>query len=150
MFETAQILAINSHERVLEIHSSKLSAADALEKLQTLFNEKEIAFPQILQIQTLKDKTHIHVTGPQEILQSIEKELESEKEFKLGTEDLASITVTCTGSTSADVVQKILTTLESKKVSVLMTMQSAMSATVLVSRAQREKAIKELHALIEN
>ena len=136
MFETAQIMAINSHERVLEVQSTKLSAADALEKLQTLFNEKEIAFPQILQIHTQKEKTFLYLTGPQEILTAIEKD------------KLSSITATCTGSTSADVVQKILTTLESKKISVLMTMQSAMSATVLVPHSLREKAIKELHALI--
>ncbi len=148
MFETAQILGINSHERVLEIQSGKLSASEALEKLQGLFNEKEIAFPQILQIHSQKDKTYMYMTGPQEILTAIEKELEGEKEFKLGSEKLSSVTATCTGSTSPDVVQKILSTLEGKKISVLMTLQSAMSATVLVPHSQREKAIKELHGLI--
>lgn len=38
MFESAQIMAINSHERVLEIQSTQLSAADAVDKLQSLFN----------------------------------------------------------------------------------------------------------------
>jgi aspartate kinase len=148
MFESAEIMGINSHERVLEIQTGKLSAAEALEKLQSLFNEKEIAFPQILQIQTQKDKTFLYMTGPQEILAAIEKELAGEKEFKLGAEKLSSVTATCTGSTSPDVVRKILSALEGKKIEVLMTMQSAMSATVLVPHSQREKAIKELHGLI--
>jgi aspartate kinase len=148
MYESAKILAINSHERVLEIHSTHLSASAAMDKMRSFFDEKEIAFPQILQIQQRPDLVSFYLTGPQEILAAIEKELPEAKDLKLGSEKLSSVSVTCTGSTSPDVVQKILHTLENGKIKVHTALQSAMSATVLVTQAQREAAIQELHSLL--
>lgn len=148
MYETANVLAINSHERVLEIHSSHLTASESIEKMRKFFDEKEIAFPQILQIQQKSNAVSFYLTGPQEILAAIEKEISEAKDFKLGPEKWASVSVTCTGSTSPDLVQKVLHSLEKKKINVHTTLQSAMSATVLVSQSQREAAIQELHSLI--
>ncbi len=148
MFESAKILAINSHERVIEIHASHLSAAEAINQLRTFFDEKEIAFPQILQVLTKPSEVSFYLTGPQEILTAIEKEISQAPQFKLGSEKLASVTATCTGSTSPDVVQKVLNCLNQKNIKVHTTLQSAMSTTVLVAQTQREVAIQELHALI--
>lgn len=147
MYETTKILAINSHERVLEIQSN-CSGSEAIAKLRKFFDEKEIAFPQILQILPTAQGVSLYLTGPQEILIAIEKELSGSKEFQLGPQKLSSVTATCTGSTSPDVVHQVLETLEKKKIAVHTTLQSAMSATVLVSHHQREAAMKELHALI--
>jgi len=147
MYETAKILAINSHERVLEIQSTH-SAAEAIEKMRGFFDDREIAFPQILQIVPKGKGSSFYLTGSQEILIAIEKEMAQAKDFHLGSEKLSSVTATCTGSTSPDVVQKVLATLEKKQISVHTILQSAMSATVLISSNQREAAMKELHTLI--
>lgn len=150
MFETAKVLAINSHEQVLEIQSPKLSASKAIEKLRSFFDSKEIAFPQILQVSQQGDATTFFLTGPQEILIAIEKEMAQASEFRLGQEKLASVTVTCTGSTSPDVVQKILHTLERQNIPTHTILQSPMSATVLLPQTLRETAVKHLHFLISN
>jgi aspartokinase len=46
------------------------------------------------------------------------------------------------------VVQNILNALENGQIHIHTTLQSAMSTTVIVPHAMREKAIKQLHALI--
>ncbi|MEZ0391260.1 MAG: aspartate kinase [Pseudobdellovibrionaceae bacterium] len=148
MYESAKILAINSHEKVLEIHSPHHSASEAIEKMRQFFDQKEIAFPQILQILPKPPGVCFYLTGPQEILLAIEKELAQSKDFQLGKDVFSSVSATCTGSTSPDVVHQILSALEKKKIPVHTTLQSAMSATVLVAHSQREAAMKELHSLI--
>lgn len=148
MFESAKILAINSHEMVLEIHSTRISASQAIESLKRFFEEKEITFPQILKIANRGNEISFYLTGPQEILTAIEKEIPHNKDFFLGSEKLASVSATCTGSTSPDVVQKILAELEKGQIQVHTVLQSAMSATVFVPQSQREKAVQHLHALI--
>lgn len=147
MYETAKILAINSHEHVLEIQS-RLPASEAIGKMRTFFDDREIAFPQILQILPKNPGSSFYLTGPQEILLAIEKEISLTQDFQLGSEKFSSVTATCTGSTSPDVVHKVLLALDKKKIAVHTTLQSAMSATVLVAHSQREAAMKELHALI--
>lgn len=148
MYESAKILAINSHEKVLEIHSTRISASVAIDKMKKFFDENEIAFPQILKIANRGNEISFYLTGPHEILTAIEKEMPQNPDFVLGTEKLASVSATCTGSTSPDVVQKVLAALEKSQIPVHTILQSAMSATVFVPHHCREKAVQQLHCLI--
>ncbi len=154
MFESASILSINSHERVLEIHVPQKSAAAALKQMRELFEQKEIAFPQILQINQDLGNFQFFLAGPTEILQAIEKEVaaaaitEGSCAMKLSPQKLASVTATCTGSTSYEVVQKILNVLNEKKIEVHTTLQSPLSTTVIVSQSCRDEALQLLHSLI--
>lgn len=148
MFESAKILGINSHECVLEVTSSRVSASEAIAQMKSFFDSNEIAFPQILQVVTKPQQVSFYLTGPQEILAAIEKEMAQSKDLKLGSEKFSSVTATCTGSTSPDVVQNILNVLEKSQINAHTTFQSAMSTTVIIPHSMREKAIKELHKLI--
>jgi aspartate kinase len=148
MFESAQILSINSHESVLEILSDRLAPAQALSTLRTFLESHEIAFPQILQMNIQLGKVSIFLTGPSEILNAIEKEISQNPDFKLGPQKMASVTATCTGNTTPDVLQKMMITMDRAGIQVLTTLQSAMSTTVVVPHHQRESVIRELHQLI--
>lgn len=147
MFESAKILSINSHESVLEITVSQSSAAQALENLQKFLDKKEIAFPQILQIDEVTKSARLLLTGATEILQAIEKEI-AKSPFQLSSTKYASVTATCTGSTSPEVVLQILKALEAKKIAVHSTLQSALSTTVIVAQSDRNQTVQLLHALI--
>lgn len=150
MYESAKILGINSHECVLEVLSTNLSASEAIIQMRDYFDSKEIAFPQILQVVAKPDCVAFYLTGPQEILSAIEKETAQSKDLRLGSTKYASVTATCTGSTAPDIVQKILLVLEKSRIQVHTTIQSAMSTTVIVPQSLRQKSVQELHALIES
>ena len=148
MFESCKALSLNSHETVLEIKSVEKNSAKALKQLQDLFAAKQIAFPQLLNCEIHQDKTEILLTGPQEIMGAVKRELQNSKDFELHTSDFSTVTLTCTGSTSPEIPQKVLEKIDQAQVQARKLIMSAMSATVLVDSKDRNKAIEALHALI--
>lgn len=144
MFETSRALSLNSHETVLQLHAQDSSGARMLDVLQKCLDEKQIAFPQILAVKNQQ----IYLTGPQEIIESIRKEIASLKEFRLGGADFATVTLTCTGVTSPEITRRILSHLEDVGVQIEELMLSSMSVTVLLKKQQRETALRALHSLI--
>ena len=148
MFESCKALSLNSHETVLEIGSAEKSTAQALKKLQALFEAKQIAFPQLLQCEMSQGKVQIFLTGPQEIMTAVKKELSAQKDFSLNSTDFSTVTLTCTGSTSPEISQKVLEKIDHAAIEAHKLMMSAMSMTVLVNAKDRNRAIEALHALI--
>lgn len=148
MFESCKALSLNSHELVLGIHCAEKNPAKALRDLQNLFNEKQIPFPQLLHCEMSADKTEIFLTGPQEGVQAIKKELALQAGFKLIPTDFSTVTVTCTGATSPEMAQKVLDFMADKKLHTQKLMLSAMSVTVLVEASTRKQVIESLHQLI--
>lgn len=148
MFESCKALSLNSHETVLEIKSLEKNTATALKKLQSLFVEKQIPFPQLLHCEISQIETEIILTGPQEIMDAVKRELQNQKYFTLNSTDFSTVTLTCTGATSPEIPQKVLEQMEQAQVSARKLIMSAMSVTVLIEAKQRTKAIAALHALI--
>lgn len=148
MFESCKALSLNSHEMVLGILSKEKNPAKALKDLQTLFDQKQIAFPQLLHCEMNADKTEMLLTGPQEIMQAIKKDLQNHPQFSLLPTDFSTVTVTCTGATSPEITQQVLNILSEKKLSSHKLMLSAMSITVLVEAPIRKQVIESLHQLI--
>ncbi|QDK36580.1 aspartate kinase [Bdellovibrio sp. NC01] len=148
MFESCKALSLNSHETVLEIKSVEKNSAKALKQLQDLFEAKQIAFPQLLHCEIHQDKTEILLTGPQEIMGAVKRELQNSKDFELHASDFSTVTLTCTGSTSPEIPQKVLEKIDQAQVQARKLIMSAMSATVLVDAKERNKTIEALHALI--
>lgn len=144
MFETSRALSLNSHETVLQLNSKSGSALESLQALQKRLEEKQIAFPQILSAKSQQ----IYLTGPQEIMEAIKKEIASLKEFTLAKNDFSTVTLTCTGVTSPEITQQILKKLADEKIQVEEVMLSSMSVTVLLNRESRDQALQKLHQLI--
>ena len=149
MFESSKALSLNSHETVLGIHSREKNPAKALKDLQHLFDQKQIAFPQLLHCEMHLDKTEMLLTGPQEIMQAIKKELNNHQHFTLLPRDYSTVTLTCTGATSPEITQQILNILAEKELASHKLMLSAMSVTVLVEAPIRKQVIESLHPLIQ-
>lgn len=148
MFESCKALSLNSHEMVLRILSKEKDPVKALNDLHTLFNKKQIPFPQLLQCEMNLDKTEIFLTGPQEIVQAVKRELQNNSEFSLLPTDFSTVTLTCTGITSPEITQSVLNILSERKISTHKVMLSAMSITVLVDALHRKQTIETLHELI--
>lgn len=148
MFESCKALSLNSHEMVLRILSKEKDPVKALNDLHDLFNKKQIPFPQLLQCEMNLDKTEIFLTGPQEIVQAVKRELQNNSEFSLLPTDFSTVTLTCTGITSPEITQSVLNILSERKINTHKVMLSAMSITVLVDALNRKQTIETLHELI--
>lgn len=149
MFESCKALSLNSHETVLEITAAGKNCAQALKGLQDLFEKKQIAFPQLLHCELIGNDVEIILTGPQEIMGAIRKEITQSADFKLHPTDFSTVTLTCTGSTSPEIPQMVLNKMESAQIKAHKLIMSAMSATVLVDSSTRKQTIEALHTLVE-
>lgn len=148
MFESCKALSLNSHELVLGIHCKEKNPAKALHGLQSLLDQNQIAFPQLLSCELSLDKTEIFLTGPQEIMVAVKKELQKHSDFTLLPTDYSTVTLTCTGATSPEITQKVLNNLNERNLSAQKLLVSAMSLTVLVEAPLRKQVIEALHPLI--
>jgi aspartate kinase len=148
MFESCKALSLNSHELVLGIHCKEKNPAKALHGLQSLLDQNQIAFPQLLSCELSLDKTEVFLTGPQEIMVAVKKELQKHSDFTLLPIDYSTVTLTCTGATSPEITQKVLNSLNEKNLDAQKLLVSAMSLTVLVEAPLRKQVIEALHPLI--
>lgn len=148
MFESCKALSLNSHELVIKIVCTEADPALALESLQSSMDEKQIAFPQLLQCEVVGNSTEILLTGPQEIIHAIKKEFSGSKNFITETKDFSSVTLTCTGATAPEITQQVLNVLKDQKLPCYKILLSAMSITIIVDSNIRKSAIESLHRLI--
>lgn len=148
MFESCKALSLNSHEMVMGVHCKEKNPGKALKELQSLFAEKQIAFPQLLNCEMNHDHTEMLLTGPQEIMVAAKKELKNQTHFSLLPREFSTVTVTCTGATSPEITQQILDVMSDKGLDCHKLMLSAMSVTLLVEAPVRKQVIESLHQLI--
>jgi len=149
MFESCKALSLNSHETVLEISTTTASPATALRDLQNLLAEKQIPFPQLLLCETKDQKTQILLTGPEEIMTAVQREIPQTKNFSVNPTALSTVTLTCTGSTSPEISQRVLDKMESLNIPIQKLILSAMSTTIVIDSKNRKPTIESLHTLIE-
>ncbi|GIL16687.1 MAG: aspartokinase [Oligoflexia bacterium] len=147
-YETPKILALNSHETVLLIKTQKLTSDQALPMLENFLTEKEIPFPQLLSLETSKIGIEMVLTGPAEVIQSIERELPQSKDFQIHSDKMSSVTATCTSSTSSDIPKMVLKKLSENKIEIPKVILNPMSISLILKQKDREKTLKALHELI--
>lgn len=148
MYESSQVIAINSHSEVLQMSVKQSSPAKALRIINNFFDKNEIAHPQILNFVVDAPEVVFFLTGPREILQSIKQSIKTEKLISLSKTEISAVSATCAGASSNEGLSKILIALEKDKIKVTRFFQSAMSSVVFVGKKQKDLAIKALHKLI--
>lgn len=148
MFESSKILALNSFEKVLKLQIPAKTSDEGFTTLQKFLHEKEIPSPQILAMKFQDNQLTIHLTGPTEIVTAIKDEVTKSQSIKLDTKIYASVAATCTGVTSPQIVEKILSTLKDSKIEISDMWMTAMSTIILIATNDREKALHQLHSLI--
>jgi aspartate kinase len=146
MFESCKALSLNSHETVVEISAKKTTSL--IHSLRSYLEKKQIAFPQLLDIDQREEEAILLATGPSEIISATKTALANHPEFKLSKKELSTVTLTCTGSTSPEVMEQAMSALENAKVNLHKIMVSPMSITALIDSSARKEALQALHALI--
>lgn len=147
MFESCKALSLNCHETVLQITSNEFPA-QALESLKKYFESKQIAFPQLLDLERSGETTTALLTGPQEIMTAIKAALTQQSNFTLNPNDFSTVTLTCTGATAPEIPQQVMKILSQAAIPAHKLMVHAMSVTLLVDANSRKKALQALHTLI--
>lgn len=149
MFETHNVLAVNTHDTVLKLSFASEDFSQALKSLTDFLNTNQIAFPQILHTQQYPSHLDIYVTAPREQLQLIETSFQetSPKNIKLHKETLSMVTATCTGLLSPEVWDKICTQLQKNNLQPKLTMTSALSLSFLCDQKDQQNFTLALHEL---
>lgn len=148
MFETTRGLSLNSHETVLEVQIQGSNPGENLKKLRMHLEQKQIANPQLLNIESSEQSLQALLTGPKEILQALKAELTQHSEIRVSPKELSSVTLTCTGITSPEMTEAVLAKLASGSIRPEKILYSAMSMTVILQHAHRDQALALIHQLI--
>ncbi len=158
IFESIQILSLNSHSEVLELSWDTLSLTEGLQKLKSELLKKEISFPQLLcseNIAKSKSETNsslpsstittLYITGPSETLNAIKKENSS---FYKIDHTWCTVTATCSGASTPEIAAMVFDQLEKHQIKPIRMWMSGMSCTVLLEQQHRTQAITLLHSLV--
>jgi aspartokinase len=146
MIEDTEIIAVNSHENVLRIHSHSETLQEAVSWLRSILSVKNIALPQVIHSEKVSDGIDVFLTGPSNKIISISKNLSQQV---LQSEGFCSLTYWCRGSTRPELLDKIVNTLEQNKIKIMYMSISAMSVTVFIKPAYRIQAFELLHNMIK-
>lgn len=146
MFESTEILALNSHERALIWRYSGKNI-EALNSFMALLEKEQIPSPQILSTQQNSELCELTVTGPTEVMERIEECLRKSSDSSWSG-SLSSVTCTCTGSASIDLIKKLGAKLREAGIEPLSMRLSPMSVSFILPRADRNKALEAFHSLI--
>jgi aspartate kinase len=148
MYEKVGILSLNSFEKVLRLRSSRAELTSAFSELEKNWSQSQIPSPQLLSIEQIGQACEVWVTGPREILAAIEKWVTTQKDWSLETGNLSSVTVTCAGTTSAPLIEQILSQLRDEKIKPLVCRWTSLGLSIFVHADDRVRTIQTLHSLI--
>lgn len=179
LLKANSLLAINSHEKVLELSSQEKNPERAVQVLNHFLESHEIAPPQVLHSTAVATDSGIlidseisadskistdsgisadsaiadgqlrlFITGPQEIILAVKKEILQCSNFELALNNLSSVTVTGAGLCYPERATEILTLLRSSHFHLHYVLQSPLSTTVFLDHKDRERAIELLHSAL--
>ncbi len=153
-YEKSQILAVNSHEQVLLFNVDADNNHAALEIFENFLHKNEIPYPQVLHIKKIQtqqqEQTQMMISGPQEVLQQIEKCLHNSSDDSVYLVDnkLCSVTTTCRGNISLSISKKISEQLAQHKIQCHEMLLNPMSITLILNSNERLQTISLIHNLI--
>ncbi len=156
MFETNEVLSINSHDFVLKVQSLRRNLNQTFRELTNQLEKTEIALPQVLFSQQGEQGTDLYLSGPLEVLTAIQRELPSahlnpsKQGFSIVKKEFCAVAVTCTGSYNIEMSQKITQALEENGVFIHDLLLSPMSLVSIIDRNQKNRAVEILHSLISS
>jgi aspartate kinase len=146
MYETTQILSVNSHERVALVQTTGDSTQKAFSNLDSFLEKNQLAWPQLLAIGKANDSVEFCLTGPAELMIRFEKCLSMDRQYKFQS-GLSSVTATCTGAASPEMTEKVLSKIAEANIEIHSLSMTAMGFSLLIAQENRKKALEALHQL---
>ena len=140
MLENQQLLSINSHKDVHLWTFPQQNIAQATQWLQKQVVQKSLPQPQILNASSV-DK------GSQLLFVGEVGDLKNELGHTGAVQKLSSVTATCQGAVSSDLLSQTLDVLPA--VTIYKILQDTTNLTLVVEQKDREIVIQKLHTLID-
>lgn len=138
-FEKQQAIAVNSYSQVFE-----LNLKESFSQFNQFLSKNQIARPRLLYAQN-----NIHyISGPDEILKSIESFEENQDHFSIVNKNISSISVTFSEATEDRHLSEASKLLLKNKINPIISFQLMNSLHFFVQKEQRNQAIQILHSLI--
>lgn len=145
-FEQDAILGVNSHADVREILIRASSIGQALKQLQTAFDKHQLPPGHILDVTAQKEMSRILVTGPSEVLEAQVKTLAGHKEIAISSGTLATVSITCQGTYSTNLIDRMVGKLETANIPVQQIIASPLGFTFVINATQCANAVQILHS----
>jgi len=139
MLEQQKVLAVNTHKDAHRLLFKKMSQLEVLDLMNKKIAETGIPYPQILSITTIEDVTKVLLVG--EI-----GGMCTEFKWPCTSENLSTVTLTCQGAVSSELLFKTLKHITG--IPVHQTLQDTTNITFVVNPKDREPLIKKLHELV--
>ena len=146
MYESTQILSLNSHERVALVQTASNSTEKAFANLDSFLEKNHLSWPQLLTTGRASGSVEFCLTGPAELMIGLEKCLSTDRQYKLRG-GLSSVTATCTGAASPEMTEKILSKMAEAKIEIYSLSMTSMGFSLLIAQENRKKALEALHQL---
>ena len=146
MYESTQILSLNSHERVALVQTAGDSTEKAFSNLDSFLEINQLAWPQLLTTAKASGSVEFCLTGPAELMIGLEKCLSTDRQYKFQG-GLSSVTATCTGAASPEMTEKILGKMAEAKIEIHSLSMTSMGFSLLIAQENRKKALEALHPL---
>jgi len=139
MLEQEKVLSINTHKEVYKLLFKKMSQLEVMDLLNKKIAETGLPYPQILSITTIDTVTKALLVG--EI-----GAMCGELKMPCETQALSSVTMTCQGAVSSELLFKTLKHISGFNIH--QTLQDTTNVTFFVDPKDREALIKKLHELV--
>lgn len=141
-----RLLAVNSHHWVLEI-----AGCESTKSLLGFLREKQIPEPHLIQMPEDQSDGKIWLTGPNEVILAIQKEISMEpnspNSWSRSPTNWCSVTGTCSGLMPASLLEKARKELFTHSVEVKKIWSSDHGFTAIVPQSQHLAAVRALHHL---
>ncbi len=149
-FESSKALAISTHSWALALRVQGENLTEAWETLQSEFAQNKITFGQFLHSRKGSQGFEFFVTGPEEFLKSIRENEMHFKKMLVDKNEIAVVSLTCTGTSNPQIYNSVLQTLKADKIFPEEVLTSSMSVVVLLPKKMKDMAVRSLHRLIES
>jgi aspartate kinase len=156
-FENDRVLAINSHSDVRIVRMTTEALHDALQKIKDRLLTNSLPLPQILHVNkaekseklesSSKGFVEVLITAPPESLEAQLTCFKQDPFFHVIPQRFATLTTTCQGSYTTDLVVRLLDRLNQAQIESYEIFQAPLSVTFLIDAASRENGLRALHSL---
>lgn len=149
-FENDRVLAVNSHADVRKVRIKNPTLHGALQKFKSCLLSNALPLPQILHVASAEiggsPVVEVLVTAPVESLEAQINCLKADFAFEIESRQYATITATCQGSYTTDLLVRFSERLNEVNTEPYEILQGPMSVTFLVDALSREIGLKTLHS----
>ena len=116
--------------------------------MQTAFDKQQLPPPHILDISKTNHAVRLLVTGPAEVLEAQMKAIVGQSGFALSAQSWATVSVTCQGAYSTDLIRRFVDKLETAGIEIQQVITSPLGVTLLIAASKRAEAVQLLHSLV--